>query len=286
MISDDERERTIRFIAERRCENGGYCHYRLDEPGAADTFFALDTLRLLGAIEHDPATGAFLVRMQRDDGGFGTFHTGVCVLRSCAIIGLEPASDPRPWLRSFDPIPSGAERPVESVSVFERTWLSLDLYSRLGIGIVEPLRDEVLSLVRTLHHPDGGFGHKSSTMIETWHALAILGRIGEPHSSFRVARFLRRCEHPDFGYLGVPGSTPSFLEHVAAGVECAVLAGLPPRFLEACREFVRRCRNANGGYSRSTFGGISTLENTWLAIRALACLESICDTNGDTHDRN
>jgi len=130
MIPDDERERTIRFIAERRCENGGYCHYRLDEPGTADTFFALDTLRL----------------------------------------------------------------------------------------------------------------------------------------------------------LGIPGSVPSFLEHAAAGAECAVLAGVPHRFPEACREFIRRCRNANGGYSRSIFGGISTLENTWLAIRVLARLENACDTDGDTHD--
>ncbi len=284
MISDDERERTIRFIAERRCENGGYCHYRLDEPGAADTFFALDTLRLLGAIEHDPVTGAFLMRMQHDDDGFGTFHTGVYALRSCAILGLQPPFDPGPWARSFDPIPRGAERSVESASIFERTWFSLDLYRLLGVGIAEPLREEVLSLVRSFHHPDGGFGHKRSTMIETWHALAILDRIGEPHSPFRVARFLRRCEHPDFGYLGIPGSTPSFLEHAAAGVECAMLAGVPPRFPEACREFIRRCRNANGGYSRSTFGGISTLENTWPAIRVLARLENACDTDGDTYD--
>lgn len=143
-----------------------------------------------------------------------------------------------------------------------------------------------LSLVRSFHHPDGGFGHKRSTVIETWHALAILDRIGEPHSPFQVARFLRRCEHPDFGYLGIPGSAPAFLEHVAAGAECAVLTGLPPRFPAACREFVRRCRNANGGYSRSIFGGISTLENTRLAIRALVCLENLRDMNGDTYDRD
>ena len=46
MIQD---QKTIRYISERRCASGGYCFYRLDEPNAADTLYALASLALLDA---------------------------------------------------------------------------------------------------------------------------------------------------------------------------------------------------------------------------------------------
>jgi hypothetical protein len=269
MISDVEQKETIRFIADRRCASGGYCYYRLDEPSAADTFFALDTLQLLGALAPDPTTNEFLLRMQQPDGRYPTFYAGAYVLRCLALIEKEPAIDPRPWLSSISPVPGTGKRPVESVSVFERTCAHLDLCRILGIRPNKQIRDAVLYHLNTHHHPDGGFGHPRSSLIETAHALRILDVLGEPHGTFGAERFLQRCEDAAFGYLDSPGATPPYLEHLAAGVECAFLTGRPPRFPERCRMFVNKCRNGNGGYSRSIFGGISTLENTHLAIRTL-----------------
>jgi hypothetical protein len=272
MISDVKRKETIRFIADRRCASGGYCHYRLDEPNAADTFFALDTLRILGGLAPDPTTDDHLLRTQHPDGRYPTFYAGAYVLRSLALMGKEPTADPCPWLRSFDPLQGSDERPVESASVFERTCTHLNLCRTLGIRPDKPLLDAVLQHLKVHHHPDGGFGHPRSSLIETAHALVILDLLGEPHGKFGAERFLQRCEDATFGYLNTPGATPAYLEHLAAGVECAVLTGRPPRFPERCRIFVNECRNANGGYSRSIFGGISTLENTHLAIRTLALM--------------
>lgn len=286
MISDVERKETIRFIADRRCASGGYCHYRLDEPNAADTFFALDTLRLLGALVPDPVTDDHLLRMQQPDGRFPTFYAGAYVLRCLALLGEEPAADPCPWLRSFDPIQGSGERPVESVSVFERTYAYLNLCRTIGVHPDKQLRDAVLRHLNTHHRPDGGFGHPRSSLIETAHAMMILDLLGEPHGMFGAERFLRRCEDATFGYLNTPGATPAYLEHLAAGVECAVLTGRPPRFPERCRLFVDECRNGNGGYSRSIFGGISTLENTHLAIRTLALLSQTENLWRYQHDRD
>ncbi|MDV2482523.1 hypothetical protein F8E02_11035 [Methanoculleus sp. Wushi-C6] len=285
MISDVERNQTIRFIADRRCASGGYCHYRLDEPNAADTFFALDTLRLLGALAPDPVTDELLLRMQHPDGRYPTFYAGAYALRSLALIGKGPAADPCPWLRSFDPLQGSGERPVESASVFERTCTHLDLCRTLGTHPDELLRDAVLRHLTAYHNPDGGFGRPRSSLIETAHAVAILAMVGEPHGTFGAERFLRRCEDAVFGYLNSPGATPAYLEHLAAGVECAALTGRPLRFPERCRTFVDECRNANGGYSRSIYGGISTLENTRLAIRTLALINQI-EHRRDQHDRD
>jgi hypothetical protein len=272
MITDVEQKQTIRYITDRRCASGDYCHYRLDEPNAADTFFALDTLRLLGALEPDPATDDFLLRMQKADGGYPTFYAGAFVLRSLALIGREPSIDPRPWLHSMNAVPGTGERPVESVSAFERTCVHLELCRILEIRPNAHLREDVLRLLHAHRHPDGGFGHPRSSLIETAHALAIMDVLGEPSGRFGIERFLLRCEDPSFGYLNIPGTTPAFLEHLAAGAECAALTGHPPRFPERCLAFIDECRNGNGGYSRSIFGGISTLENTWLAIKTRALI--------------
>jgi len=285
MISDVERNQTIRFIADCRCASGGYCHYRLDEPNVADTFFALDILRLLGALAPDPVTDEFLLRMQHPDGRYPTFYAGAYVLRCLALIGKEPAVDPCPWLRSFDPFRGSGERPIESISVFERTCTHLGLYRTLGIHPDEQLRDVVLRHLIAYHNPDGGFGRPRSSLIETAHAVTILAMVGKPHGTFGAERFLRQCEDAAFGYLNTPGATPAYLEHLAAGVECAALTGRPPRFPERCRTFIYECRNANGGYSRSIYGGISTLENTHLAIRTLALINQI-EHRRDQHDRD
>lgn len=200
------------------------------------------------------------------------FSAGAYVLRCLALIGMRPAIDPRPWLSSINPVPGTGERPIEPVSVFERACTHLDLCRTLGIHPDNQFRDAVLRHLTTHHRPDGGFGHPRSSPIETAHALAILDMLGEPNGRFGAERFLRRCEDAAFGFLNTPGATPAFIEQLAAGVECAVLTGRPPRFPERCRTFVNECRNRNGGYSRSIYGGISTLENTRLAIRALALM--------------
>ncbi len=275
MILDVERNQTIQFIIDRRCASGGYCFYRLDEPNAADTFFALDTLRLLGALAPDPVTDEFLLRMQHPDGRYPTFYAGAYVLRCLALTGGEPAVDPNPWLRSFDPVQDTGEGPLEVISIFERTCTYLDLYRILGIHPDRQLRDAVLRHLTAYHNPDGGFGHPRSSLIETAHALAILAMIDEPYSAYGVEQFLRRCENAVFGYLNSSGATPAYLEDLVAGVKCAALIGRSPRFSGRCRSFVDKCRNANGGYSRSIYGGISTLENTRLAIRTLVLINQI-----------
>ncbi|HDR73808.1 MAG TPA: hypothetical protein ENN85_07855 [Methanoculleus sp.] len=285
MITDVERNEILRYITERRCTDGGYCHYRLDEPNAADTFYALDSLRLLDALSPDRATEDFLLGMQHPDGGYATLYAGAFALRSLALIGSGPALDPQPWLCAMHPVPHSEQRPVESLSAFERTCTHLTLCRILRIRTDGPLRDAVLRHLHAHHHADGGFGHPQSTLIETAHSLAILGILGQPPDRYGTRWFLLQCEHPMFGYLNHPRATPAFLEHVAAGVECAVLTGRPPGYPEGCRTFVRKCRNANGGYTRSIFGGISTLENTWLAIRALTRIRQTEPHGEYAHER-
>ncbi len=95
------RETTIRYITERRCESGGYCFYRLDEPNAGDTFYALASLAILDALpRNDETTRTYLHSFQLPDGSFPNVNVGVVeidldgnVLEPVAGTGEDP---PRP----------------------------------------------------------------------------------------------------------------------------------------------------------------------------------------------
>ena len=250
---------TIRYISERRCASGGYCFYRLDEPNAADTFYALSSLALLDAVPDDPITRSYLDAFQHPDGSFSNVNVGHAVCRSLAILGERPHPGPSDWILSLLLPPGDSARPVESVSLFSNLFLCVDLCMLFGIAIPSDKKDAAISAVVRHKNPDTGFGHPRSTIIETCHALAILAALGYPVSSTGSTEFIKKCEDPSYGFLAVPGVTPAYLEHVRAGIlACSVLgylvaglrmvSGIYPAL--PCRErrvrtvCVRRCRNA------------------------------------------
>src|SRR5208337_3892407 len=110
MIQDPK---TIQYISERRCASGGYCFYRLDEPNAADTLYALASLALLDAVPDDPVTLSYLHAFQRTDGSFSNVNVGHAVCRSLVILDERPHIDPAGWILSFLLPPADRARPVE-----------------------------------------------------------------------------------------------------------------------------------------------------------------------------
>jgi hypothetical protein len=261
MTGRELRESCIAYIADRRCPDGGYCFYRLNEPNAADTFFALDTLRMLGVVPDDPETARWLLSRQQDDGRYPIFETGYYTLLALCILRTPPRYDPTTWIRSVVPPAPGAERPVESDSVLYRPYLYAHLCRHIGSGIAPAVRADLLAVVSV----------PFSTLVETFHALAIRTALSAPVGDERAAAFLRRCTHPEYGYVNVPGTSPAYLEHVAAGVAAARILGLAPS--PAAKTFVRRCLIPSGGFARSVFGGTATLETTWTAVRTLTLID-------------
>jgi len=271
----DEREKTIRYITERRCESGGYCFYRLDEPNAGDTFFALTSLALLDALSGDDTTLSYLHTFQRPDGSFTNIPVGHAVVRSLLVLGERPRVDPAQWILSSLEPPGEGDRPIESVSLFGQVYLLADLCPRLGITIPANKKEDIINAVLRYRHPDSGFGHPFSTIIETAHAVSILATLGYPVSSAGSKEFVKQCEDLTYGFLAVPGAKPSFLEHIHAGVlACSMLGYHSPELLR-CEEFIGKCCHENGGYIRSVFGGTATLENTYRALDALTMIQEI-----------
>ncbi|MDI6876024.1 MAG: prenyltransferase/squalene oxidase repeat-containing protein [Methanomicrobiales archaeon] len=271
-------DRTVRYILERRCSDGGFCFYQLDEPNTADTFWALASLAALGIRPRDAATAEYLAAYQRADGGFASPYTAYHAIQALRILGRPPPADPSPWLQEHLVLPGDRDRPVESTSRFEPLYLIADLHRTLHLRVDPRARGTIVRGLLRMLHESGGFG-RPPTLIETHHALSILQALGHPIGSLGCGTFLRLCEDPRFGFVNVPGSQPSYLEHIHAGVQACLLLSYPSSVLECCEALIRRCRHASGGYARSVYGGISTLENTWMALAALSgirMLEQAC----------
>ncbi len=273
MIPDPET--TIHYIRKRRCESGGYCFYRLDEPNAGDTFYALASLAILDALPRDDqATCSYLHSYQQTDGSFPNVNVGHAVIRSLVLLGERPDENPSAWILASLQPPAGAGRPVESSSLFEPLYQLTGLCRLLRIGISAGKRDDIQTAVLRHRHLDGGFGYPRSSLTETAHACAILAELNGSLLSAGSTDFLITCQDPAYGFLAVPGVRPPYLEHIHAGVlACSVLGYRSPA-LGLCEEFIRKCLRENGGYVRSVFGGLATLENTYRALDALVILEN------------
>jgi len=271
-----KRETTLRYIRERRCESGGYCFYRLDEPNAGDTFYALASLAMLGEVPYDDdATRAYLHTFQHQGGGFSNVHVGYAVIRSLDLFHERPQIDPTAWILASLIPPRSTSRPVESTSLFDHQYLLTSLCTLLGIAIPPDKKAAIIRAMLCNQHTDTGFGYQRSTILETAHALALLGMLGHPVSSTGSITFLQHCEDPAYGFLAVPGARPPFLEHIHAGVLACSVLGYRSPVLPLCEEFIGKCCRENGGYVRSVFGGSTTLENTYLALDALTRIPRI-----------
>jgi hypothetical protein len=245
----------------------------LDEPNAGDTFHALQVLSLLGELNRDDGTVAFLQGLQQPDGSYSSHAAALSAGRGLHLLEESALHDVTPFISRDIPSISPETQVIESFSLFEPlyTWISLILLHR--VPFLEEWNAQITRTILQFQGETGGFGSTSGTLQDTWQAAEILVVLGYPRENLGINRFVWSCEDPEFGYLGRPGSRPPYLEHLYAGVRLSALLGTAPRYAGACRAFIDRCAHHSGGFVRSIFGGSPTLEFTARAVESLAILE-------------
>lgn len=262
-----EREAVLRYVDGRRCIDGGYCFYRLPEPNAADTRYALAIRSRLAPVPADPATAAFLRSLQGTGGAFPNVFVAEHVLAGLALLGAAPRHDPGPYLLSRLASFSDHERPPEQLSALEGVRAAVEACGLAGITIEDDVHGAVLRHVRSFRHHGGGFGAGRPSIAETADAVAVLVRLGRPSEAAGASAFVAATEDPRDGFI--------FLEPVAALVRASLLLRQPLRSPERVRAFVLDLRHPSGGFVRSRFGGSPTLEYTHLTVEALALLDEL-----------
>jgi len=187
------------------------------------------------------------------------------------LLNEKPISSPRAYILNNINFYNVNKLPVEVISIFKPLWYLMDLCFRLKIELDDKLKRDLINFVLTFRNDDNGFGNTNSTLIETFQALSILNWLDYEIDSLGVKSYIKRCESPVYGFVNVPNTAPSFIEHIHAGVMTSNLLDYKPHYISQCVKFIMGCQNNNGGFSRGSIG-ISTLEYTYYAIESLANL--------------
>ena len=277
MSSNGLRDRVLQYVMDRKCRDGGFCFYRLEEPNGLDTYSALSVLYLLGVPLHDKKTVAFLQGMQNGDGSYESVFMAFYSLKSLQLAEREPERDPWPYiLKHIRADRVDADKlPAEVTSVYKRMAFLVDLYVTFKRNNDPLVEKNLLDFVLRFQNEDQGFGYRQSTLGETARALRMLTWLSYPVQKLSVLDFIRQCETPACGFTDIPDTSLSYLEYIHAGAMAAFLTGYRIRYLDQCADFIRSCQNRTGGFSRVMHGGIATLEDTFYAIQSLKLLSAL-----------
>ena len=276
---DAVKGKAVRYVLERRCSNGGFCFYRLEEPNSSDTFFALSVLFLTGIEYQDKKALQYLKDRQLPDGSYESVFQAYYCVKSLKFFHDGPVADPASFLmRSLD-IYDIHLLPAEVTSIFRKMYLLMDTCQSLSIQLSKVQLLKLRRFALQYHNYDGGFGYPCSTLCETMHAVKILQWLDYPLSGLMVKHFWESCQDSVYVFTNVPHTSLAYIEHMHAGIALAETLNCAPLNPGSCLEFIVGCQNRNGGFARTVNGGIATLENSWLAIDALDRLMKIKQKN-------
>lgn len=268
------RKKILDYVLDRRCQSGGFCFYKLEEPNGSDTYFALSILDWLDALQEDSKTAAYLQKMQQEDGSYDSIFAAFYSLKSLRLLNAEPLYDPWPYILSHvrrDRI--HADRlPVEILSIFKRMAYLVDLYSIFKCKSDPLLENSMINFILEFQNGDHGFGYHQSTLSETSKALVMLKLLAYPLEKLQADRFIAECEEPRCGFTEIPGTSLSYLEFIYGGVLAAATVDYKLHYPDSCIDFIESCQTNRGGFSRTVWGGIATMENTFYAVHALKLL--------------
>lgn len=264
----------IAYVLQSRCQCGGFCFYRLEEPNGADTYFSLSTLNLLEFNFEDENTVMYLQNLQHDNGSYDSIFSAFYAVNGLRLLGKSPRFDHSSYITgNIDQYKFDVNKlPAEMTAAFKRTFYLVSLYNDLPIAMDKTIREGMIQFILQFVNADGGFGIGRSSLSETALALHILRLMNYPLEQLRADKFIRACETPIGGFTEIPGTSLSFIEYIHAGLVASSLTGHQLSYPEQCLDFILDCRNKTGGFSRATHAGIATLENTFLAIESLIFL--------------
>jgi hypothetical protein len=262
----------VGYVESTRSDDGGYCFYRLNESNAADTFYAVYVLTALNRPVPEPGlTADFLQQRQDGDGSFQSIYSADYVLRALDLLGVPPLFDPNGFLHS---------QLKRTLSIVSQPYyeLSNSFLQSLGRAVAilalrheEPsleVKTEIIAAVSQYKRPEGGFGVDHASVYSTYNAMQALS-FSPSDGLTGVSQWIRRCEWKTGGFSQTPMNTPNYLDEIHRGLFIMRAVNERPRYQQEAARFIGQLQNANGGFRRAVDSGISTLENTYYALKAL-----------------
>jgi hypothetical protein len=147
MTAVDIGHRIIQYVLERRCRNGGYCFYRLEEPNGSDTFYALSILSSLGVERKDEKTAVYLKKRQQGDGSYESLFQAYYCIRSLQLLADEPDEDPSRYVMDHLRLYDVDHLPTGGASMFDRMFLLRNLCEVLHLSPKKRVSEEISSFI-------------------------------------------------------------------------------------------------------------------------------------------
>lgn len=271
----------IRYIDERRVREGdriGYSFVRELPPTIRDTFFAVACLKMLKTDSPDDDIVQFLSGYDDFD-----FNGAYYAMKSLKLVGAEvEVRDGKIWwcYRGDETL-----RPCNIPNTPLISYFKYELYGKYGSSIFSSSLSSVLKRIEIDPNSkvDGlvnaalallNMGSRQDIMT-TYMALKILkameGRccpstLSSSHIRL-ITSFLKRCTTRK-GYVASPTTSSMTLESTYAGHKIAKYLKLSRHL--GVSSFIDTLQNENGGFRRSQFGGISSLESCYLAMSTIS----------------
>lgn len=257
------------YIASRQCQNGGFCHYQIQQVQEAnlhDTYYAVMSYRLLN--QRIPQWNKLLdyVLSQGLPGRQADYlyYHGFIVGR----LGVATLDH-----RFLDNVSALAVRPPSKTkSIYLSDWLAncLKVVLLKKAFLEDAELENVKQRVHDLLHK-GGAGVKPN-LVDTYLALSILAELDGLDELDKTKAFVERLQCKNFGFRATEDSYFSHTEIMHAGVFSCALLGIELRYPEKVLNFVLMSQKQNGGFARShdSLGDLRTNYHVLKTIQQLS----------------
>jgi hypothetical protein len=129
----------------------------------------------------------------------------------------------------------------------------------------------IKNCVLSFQNEDGGFGKYRSDIMSTYYALETLNIINLDfiNSKEKIIDFTENCQTDEGIFAYTPLTYPPYIESIYAGIRIYEILEHPLEHSlnrDEIINFVLKLQNADGGFRRSYFIGISEFEYVYLAL--------------------
>ncbi|MEM4272505.1 MAG: prenyltransferase/squalene oxidase repeat-containing protein [Candidatus Bilamarchaeaceae archaeon] len=279
------RKRLAEFASSRLNSDGGYSFscplHGFEFPSSvSETFYALSVLSLLGEeIPSKNRTLEYLRNIQRPEGTYDSISAAFYAVQSLELLGKKPENPSfipqlRSVLREFRLFRESYGDKFFSAdydmagSPFRLAYQASKTLHSLG----EKISEEEVSWILP-ENEEGGFGQGRSDTISTYHAVSALHCGNKTSGLKKTPAFISSCTTPGGGYSQASGCMPPYVESTCFAIATLNLLGVRQKEKRRNINFLVSLQNADGGFRRSPYLGISTLCNSYFAIKALSMLE-------------
>jgi hypothetical protein len=274
--SADERAATIRFLAGLQQPDGGFIGAPADPKADAQpkstlraTSAAVRAIKYLGGeVPGRDKVQAFVKSCYAPGTGGYADTPGGTADSNLTAIGLMAAAE----LEKPPPADSSIQFLANNAKSFEERRLAVA--GMEAAGKFDPVIKAWFDEVRRTANPDGTYGKGDAQARATGGVIAMFLRAGEklPDDQRKAAVAALQAGQREDGGFGKPGDKGSDGETTYRVVRAFHLLRQKPKDVQKVREFIARCRNADGGYGvapkqPSTVSGTyyAAVVSMWLA---------------------